>query len=203
VTGQFYPSGQLIYSLGVSRAMSAGLPKEGKLNLIILETAPEAVRAGYDCPCGCHPDVSYARRAAAGYDQCCCGNEFALGPTADMMLADRAGFARHTELVRARWGESLEAVWLVGPSTHSEAAGHDHGTRRVELPVAPAQQTTEAMDSAIDPVCGMTVDRETQRSKGLVSTYEGREYFFCGKGCKLDFDDDPGRYFESGYTPSM
>lgn len=173
------------------------------MQLMILETTPDAVRAGYDCPCGCRPRVSYARHAEAAYDACCCGNEFALGPSADLRLADRGGFERLTERLQAPWGEVLEAAWLVGPSSHSEALGHDHGTHHHELPMAPAQHGAEAMDSAIDPVCGMTVDRETQRSKGLVSTYEGREYFFCGKGCKLDFDEDPAQYLDPTYQPSM
>lgn len=38
-----------------------------------------------------------------------------------------------------------------------------------------------------DPVCGMTVDPEQARAKGLAITYEGHEYAFCGKGCFLDF----------------
>ena len=56
---------------------------------------------------------------------------------------------------------------------------------------------------AIDPVCGMQVDPATARERGLTSDHEGQTYFFCGKGCKLDFDEDPTPYFEPGYTPSM
>ena len=33
-----------------------------------------------------------------------------------------------------------------------------------------------------DPVCGMTVDMEQARTKGLVREHDGREYGFCGKG---------------------
>ena len=29
------------------------------------------------------------------------------------------------------------------------------------------------------------------------------DYFFCGKGCKLEFDDDPERYLDPSYVPSM
>ena len=29
------------------------------------------------------------------------------------------------------------------------------------------------------------------------------DYYFCGRGCKLDFEEDPARYLEPGYTPSM
>jgi Cu+-exporting ATPase len=54
-----------------------------------------------------------------------------------------------------------------------------------------------------DPVCGMTPDPEQARAKGLVTTYEGREYVFCGKGCLLEFKDDPEMYLAKGYAPAM
>jgi Cu+-exporting ATPase len=67
----------------------------------------------------------------------------------------------------------------------------------------PMQDTPSAATGAIDPVCGMTVDTETARMKGLHSTYEGTDYYFCGKGCKLDFDEDPAKYLDPSYRPSM
>lgn len=54
-----------------------------------------------------------------------------------------------------------------------------------------------------DPVCGMTPDPDAARSKGLVTTYGDREYVFCGKGCLLEFRDDPERFLAIGYTPEM
>ena len=56
---------------------------------------------------------------------------------------------------------------------------------------------------AVDPVCGMSVDPATAREAGLHSAFEGTDYFFCGRGCKLDFDEDPGRYLDPSYVPSM
>lgn len=178
------------------------------MQLNILEVTADLVRAGYACPCGCNPTVAYARHAGAAYDSCCCGNEFAFGPPTEIRLPDREGFERSTARLPAPWGDSLEAVWLIGPSTHDAAVEHDqthheHESDHRELPMAPTQRAAEATDGALDPVCGMTVDRETQRAKGLVSTYEGREYFFCGKGCKLDFEEDPARYFDPTYQPTM
>ncbi len=58
-------------------------------------------------------------------------------------------------------------------------------------------------DASIDPVCGMTVDRAVAHEKGLHTTHEGREYLFCGRGCKLEFGDDPGKYLDPAYVPSM
>ena len=54
-----------------------------------------------------------------------------------------------------------------------------------------------------DPVCGMTVEPAAAREKGLTLTHEGTEYAFCGKGCMLEFRDDPEKYLDPNYSPSM
>ena len=58
-------------------------------------------------------------------------------------------------------------------------------------------------DSATDPVCGMTVDIVSATARDLVAEHDGTTYYFCGKGCKLEFGDDPGRYLDPAYVPSM
>jgi Cu+-exporting ATPase len=57
--------------------------------------------------------------------------------------------------------------------------------------------------AALDPVCGMTVDPEAARAAGRHSHHKGVDYFFCSRGCKLDFDEDPERYLDPSYAPSM
>jgi YHS domain-containing protein len=52
----------------------------------------------------------------------------------------------------------------------------------------------------IDPVCGMEVDTTTSE---LSYEYEGKTYWFCGRGCLLEFKDDPGKYLSEDHTPSM
>jgi YHS domain-containing protein len=54
-----------------------------------------------------------------------------------------------------------------------------------------------------DPVCGMTVDPEAARAKGLVLTHDGTEYAFCGKGCFLEFRDDPDAFLKADHVPMM
>jgi uncharacterized protein len=44
---------------------------------------------------------------------------------------------------------------------------------------------------AIDPVCGMSVERA---SAAATRVHEGTEYCFCGAGCAERFDADPARY---------
>ncbi len=45
--------------------------------------------------------------------------------------------------------------------------------------------------SAIDPVCGMSVDPDTAEYR---SFHEGQPRYFCSAGCKETFDKDPSKY---------
>mgnify|MGYP001825780167 FL=1 len=53
---------------------------------------------------------------------------------------------------------------------------------------------------AIDPVCGMqVVIADAQHT----TEYKDQTYYFCAKGCKLDFEDDPERVLAPDYEPHM
>ena len=45
--------------------------------------------------------------------------------------------------------------------------------------------------SAIDPVCGMTVDIDRAEYR---SFQKRQAYYFCSAGCKESFDSDPAKY---------
>ena len=60
-----------------------------------------------------------------------------------------------------------------------------------------------AQQMASDPVCGMQVEPAQAEAKGLAAEHNGQTYYFCGKGCMLDFKDDPEPYFAPDYEPSM
>ena len=47
------------------------------------------------------------------------------------------------------------------------------------------------MAMAIDPVCGMQVDIERAPFK---AEHDGRTFYFCSRGCLIDFREDPGSY---------
>jgi len=36
-----------------------------------------------------------------------------------------------------------------------------------------------------------------------VSQHAGTTYYFCSKGCRLDFEEDPERILAPDYLPSM
>jgi YHS domain-containing protein len=63
--------------------------------------------------------------------------------------------------------------------------------------------TDTAITSRIDPVCGMTVDLAEAQASGLTAEQDGETYAFCGRGCLLEFRDDPATYLDPSHTPSM
>jgi Cu+-exporting ATPase len=65
------------------------------------------------------------------------------------------------------------------------------------------QNSPAPATEALDPVCGMTVDIEQARSRNLTAEHDGKTYYFCSRGCKLDFEEDPGKYFDPSYVPTM
>ncbi len=152
----------------------------------------DAVVAGYSCPCGCTPSTTYRRGESVATEGCCCGNQFAVGPGAVAAIVPQTGYQLQRDSVTTPWGERVPVAWAIGPSTHdhthaSEAEDHVH----------------DGGDRAVDPVCGMAVEPESARARNLLSRYSDVDYSFCGKGCKLEFDEDPTRYLDPAYTPSM
>jgi Cu+-exporting ATPase len=43
----------------------------------------------------------------------------------------------------------------------------------------------------VDPVCKMTID---SAKAAATSEYKGQIIYFCAKGCKTKFDQDPAKY---------
>ena len=62
---------------------------------------------------------------------------------------------------------------------------------------------TADLPTATDPVCGMTVTIEVARAAGLVADHDGATYYFCGRGCMLDFGEGPERILSPDYKPHM
>ena len=75
------------------------------------------------------------------------------------------------------------------------------------------------MSAAIDPVCGMEVQVAPGALTTLVPLSElqnvaqpgrhqgvaeggGERFYFCGRGCLLDFQDEPARFLDAGFQPS-
>ncbi len=68
---------------------------------------------------------------------------------------------------------------------------------RIAHPVTSAAGES-AGGKAIDPVCGMSVERETAKWQ---AQYEGAPYFFCGARCRERFLAEPERYLAAKANP--
>ncbi len=62
---------------------------------------------------------------------------------------------------------------------------HDHNNPGHHPHSAPAART------AIDPVCGMTVEIATAADR---FEHEGVTYWFCASGCRRRFERDPAAF---------
>ena len=75
------------------------------------------------------------------------------------------------------------------------------------------------MSAAIDPVCGMEVQIAPDALTTLIPLSElqnvaqpgrhqgvaeggGERFYFCGRGCLLDFQDEPARFLDASFQPS-
>jgi Cu+-exporting ATPase len=72
------------------------------------------------------------------------------------------------------------------PDMQETPMPHVHHVRHDETHPAPPTET------AIDPVCGMTVDPHTARGGSV--EHAGTAYYFCSPGCAAKFRADPARY---------
>jgi P-type Cu+ transporter len=69
---------------------------------------------------------------------------------------------------------------------HSHAHNHDHAHAH-----GPSDTTPGA--SAVDPVCGMTVDPHKTQHR---HAYHDHTYYFCSNGCRTKFAADPEKYLD-------
>ena len=72
-------------------------------------------------------------------------------------------------------------------TTHTKPDAHQHHEHHHH------QRATPPPGSAIDPVCGMTVEIATAKH---THTHEGQPYYFCAASCRTRFAADPVRYLD-------
>lgn len=61
----------------------------------------------------------------------------------------------------------------------------------VAQPVRGTGMEIEEEGMVMDLVCGMELSKKDAK---FSSEYKGKIYYFCSKGCKTHFDNDPEKY---------
>ncbi len=123
---------------------------------------------------GIAPERIAAVRAPAGLD---------LGAVAPTEVA----LSILAELVQVRRGRAA-FVAAPGPATLT-------GDQAIVMAEASSQGEGEIV--LLDPVCGMTVEREQARH---IAEHAGVVYAFCSVGCRARFVKDPGAYVDVAAT---
>lgn len=54
-------------------------------------------------------------------------------------------------------------------------------------------KSIQSLKSAVDPVCGMSVNPETAN---ITAEVEGKNYYFCAEGCRKAFVENPKKFVD-------
>ncbi len=66
--------------------------------------------------------------------------------------------------------------------------------QRHAVETRPESAPEKKEDTAIDPVCGMTVEIA---GANHVASYQGRTFYFCSAGCQRSFQKEPEKYLQA------
>jgi YHS domain-containing protein len=61
-----------------------------------------------------------------------------------------------------------------------------------------AAKKAESHQAAVDPVCGMSVEKELAAFSGLTAEHSGKTYYFCTEDCRDQFKREPQRFLGTG-----
>src|SRR5262245_7188979 len=159
-------------------ALAAALSREAAyVGLVASPTRAAVVRAWLRDEAGVPEERLAALRAPAGLD---------LGAE----TAEEVALSILAELVQVRRGTAA-FVAAPGPATLAGAAG-----------IAPADEPAPVVDDIVllDPVCGMTVERDHVRH---LAEHDGVVYAFCSMGCRTRFIKEPAAFLAAPGTHSM
>ena len=126
------------------------------------------------------------------------GYNVVLIPVAAGLLFPIAGILLNPAL--AAGAMALSSVSVVTNSLRLRSFRAERPTRMETKPMTDEHERSQPVT---DPVCGMTVDPVAASQNGLEVEHGGHTYHFCGRGCMLDFREDPGTYLAADYVPHM
>ena len=165
-----------------------------------------------------HPEGAGTAHAGHHHDagtQACCGGKHgggdkvagvAIDPVCGMSVDRETAKHRFSHqgqdyfFCSARCRERFEAEpqkFLQARNAEAAAgaahAGHHHGTPTQAASCCGGKHggDDKAANVAIDPVCGMSVNRDTAKHR---FAWQGQDYFFCSGRCRERFEAEPQKY---------
>jgi len=129
--------------------------------------------------------VAAEREFAPLYGECEPGAMPPLGPLWGQRVFVDSRLTRDPEIV-FDGGSHREAIRMA----YHEFERLAHPTV-ADFASGPSTSSAPRITSAIDPVCGSTVE---DRDAARWSDHRGDTYYFCCNACKMEFDDNPYAY---------
>ncbi len=96
-----------------------------------------------------------------------------------------------------RLGRQIEITDGLTPGEKVVVAGNFliDSESRMKVAVADTEQSlTGNIGPAIDPVCGMSIDKATAEKSGRIVDHDGQNFYFCTTQCKDKFEKNPEKY---------
>jgi Cu+-exporting ATPase len=120
----------------------------------------------------------------------------AIDPVCGMTVdpAKAAGTAQYKGQTYYFCSKSCVARFEADPERYLQSGPQGMAHESAVVPVT-FVRTPKTQALAVDPVCGMTVERA--KAAGSVG-HKGETYYFCSKGCAAKFEVDPERYLQAG-----
>ncbi len=113
-----------------------------------------------------------------------------LGTAFGSRIAVRSGLAAGDRVVTS--GNFLiDSESRMKPGASLQTVNEKH-----EAPVAHESKAHE-IGAAVDPVCGMSIDRSKALAAGHSETYHGDTVAFCSDKCQRKFQQDPAKYSDA------
>lgn len=137
----------------------------------------------YQCPCGCYAGFAFDRSTTdQAPESCCCGRTILVGNRASERLVAAVPapetYGVDTQSVTMPWGQPLEVALATPPDAEHGAHADDPLVHHAGVEAATVH----------DPVCHMDIAPATPAA---TLEHEGVTYYFCSRGCRVDFDEDP------------
>jgi Ala-tRNA(Pro) deacylase len=178
-------------------ASAAHVPGHAWAKSVVCFADDEPILAVVPAPCSVHLDrlqhaagarsirIAQETEFAPLYRDCELGAMPPLGPLWQQRVFVDSRLTRDPEVV-FDGGSHRDAIRMA----YREFERLAHPTV-VDVAVGPSIASPPHITTSVDPVCGTTLD---ERDAAIWSDHRGETYYFCSRGCKMEFDDNPHAY---------
>ena len=121
------------------------------------------------------------------------GAQYAIDPVCGMQVERALAPARATQLGNQFYfcSDHCRERFEAAPARFMKAGTTPERMEMSQTTDTQKNQADHSVDTAVDPVCGMTIQKATAAA---TRDFEGQTFYFCMEGCAQSFAADPKKY---------